>query len=814
MIDIRKIVRAVKLMIDKFSKKQRYIDEAFPPEYASLIRCPDKLDKNEAAKWEKITWIHCVDMADYMFAKVATRVTYSKLLQGQLGHCYITDILSSLAVAPERIQSLFSKSDGTSRENFEVTVYPYGVPTKVQVDGHFPYLGPCKALYFARTSTSELWPMVLEKAWAKYLGSYHDTLTADPSLAFTFFTGCATGHLINESLGEDELWDALADYQSKKFPMICRSRASHSVKEGMSYKALNLLADHYYSLLETRVEGYKKNKRVVRLRNSWGRVDWAEGLGVGYTVTTKAIIKRGDGMLTVDFSDFHKFFFGVIVCRYGEKYEPAKSKKVVSKKNNEGDSTVNSVDAQLIGEGSPSNKGNSEEAIPAVIDLGSGLLKRRMEMPISENSFETVVKFKVDKACQGTLQIVADNVRDGVTLGLLVGYRTPSFEYLASEQQISNELSLDVAFDKPGKCLCFVTVHDALREGCTKLVFNLTSDAVGEPKSLRHESKRVGYLCSMLKSGAMKVGEKSQLADEIYSYNCFSTINGDYSAVAYVNQSKSKTLYYEVTYKEKGAVQILPPYEDEASYRLVIPPGEERCVCIKRSRAFTTFIHGIKMSLEQPFDELLQMVKSKKLECTNDTEIEKGFNYRVYQHGFGYLLEFANSTGDTIFMAKFEYTLTNLKLAEESAPDFLAVELQPNQTKFAQLRVVDPFKLETMYSVKYARNSRKVGKSDEEIIKEIITSGKKLQIPKKDAFIASKYIDSNYCIYVSNGTKDTLEASITFKAPKNLDCNEGEIWKVTINPGGEGVLRIINQLDPFKATSCAFGVSFSFKHKK
>jgi len=792
-------------MINKSSKKQYGIDQTFPPEYSSLMKHPDKVDSKEQEKYKKLTWIHYTDLSEFIISKVVSRISYLKILQGQISNCYLTDILSSLAMIPERIQRLFSKSDKTSRNKFEVIVYPEEVPTTIEVDGYFPYFSPCNSLYFTRSSLSELWALILEKAWAKHLGSYSDIAFADPTLAFTFFTGFHTEYVMNSDMDEEKLWSELIECQEKKFPMICKTRACHVVKENMNYKALNLIAGHSYSLLEVKVEGYRKDKRVVKLRNSWGKIDWAEGLGLGYTIPTKSIIKRGDGLLSIAFSDFYKYFLGVIVCRYNEKSvkEKAVKPKRLSVENSPGEHSKE--DKLTI---------SSEGEIPSVIDLGSGNMRTRTEIPLTDNFFETVIIFKVDKPCQGTFQIIADNIQKGATLEMLIGYKEPSFEYITSEQLISNKLSVEVTFDKPGICLCFITVHDAFNYGSKKLIFSLTSDSINEQEIIDDNSKRINYLYSILKSCALKIGEKAELAEDIYSYNCFASINNDYSAVVYMNQSKNKTLYYEVNYKEKGAVQILPPFEDEASYRLIIKPGEEQLVCMRRNKNFTNFVYGVKISLEHPLDELIQMVKAKKLECVKDTVIDKGFNYKVYQHGFGFLLEFVNSTEDILFIAKFDYTLTNLKLIEETAPDSISFELNPKETKYAQLRVLDAFKLEIMYSVKYVKNSKKVGGSDEEIIKEVISSGKKLQIPKKDAFIASKYINSNYCIYVSNGTKDILEANITFKGPKNLDCNEGEVWKVIINPDEGGFLRVIKQLDPFKATSCAFGVSFSFKPKK
>lgn len=93
--------------------------------------------------------------------------------QGSLGDCHLLASLAAIAAQdPGFIQDMITDNgNGT----YTVTFYEDGEPVQVTVDDHFPLDADGDSAYAeAAGDPPELWPLIIEKAWAEYEGSYDD----------------------------------------------------------------------------------------------------------------------------------------------------------------------------------------------------------------------------------------------------------------------------------------------------------------------------------------------------------------------------------------------------------------------------------------------------------------------------------------------------------------------------------------------------------------------------------------------------------------------------------------------------------------
>eukprot|EP00826_Nyctotherus_ovalis_P054326 TRINITY_DN7106_c0_g1_i4.p1 TRINITY_DN7106_c0_g1~~TRINITY_DN7106_c0_g1_i4.p1 ORF type:complete len:750 (+),score=172.75 TRINITY_DN7106_c0_g1_i4:132-2381(+) len=748
------------MRISSLSKGSHFIDTHFPPNSASLVQNPQKLSGSDAAAWGMYTWVHCSDLPDSSEAKVANEVSPLYVTQGQLGNCYFVSVLVSLGLTPERVRSLICPEvKASKKEKFSVSVYPMGIRTQITVDGYFPYLEGCQSLAFSKSGASELWPMILEKSWAKYLGSYHNAVGLSSMAAFTFLSGFPSISIHHAKTTPEELWKTLAKAQENKFAMVCSSIDVQESQEDEKYSVFGLVSKHAYTLVEVKEkQGAKRVQKVVKIRNPWGRLEWIGGVGTNSNIMPSSIIRKGEGMFYMNFEDFYKYFDAVTICNYQ----------------------------------------------PTFFHETASLL-------LADNLVEYVVKVKVTKESAAYFQLILDFRKEMVPISMIIGYKNPKskkVEYIASEQMISSRIFIEETLKK-GKYICDLIIKDAKSQNHTNASFVVSTEGQHSVQLLNKRSKKDFYISSLLRTCILKQGKRERLAQGIYKYSSPTSILNNYFAGLYINFSVSTALYVEVQYADSRAVQILGLEGKDAKYQAVVKPREEKCICMKLNKSENGYRYTYKVLLDKPKLELIEEAHKGNLKKSSDVTLTKGFVYKSYQHDLGFIFEFANHTSDIIFNGKFEFTLTNLKIMEPCENDCLIIKLQPREVKYVVLKAKDPFSLRSTYSVSYMHESKAVSRSKDEIIGKLKNSGseKKLQ---NNASIYSKYIDNDYYLLVTNYTEKTLAFTLTFSNIKNLECSEGESWKEMLKPNEREKIKVLKQRKVFKETECSYKISYEF----
>lgn len=216
----------------------------------------------------------------------------SDINQGRLEDCYFLSALSVLAEGPHgtrRVERLLTTLELNAGGVYGARFFKRGFPVEVVVDDFVP-------CYYAKTSTAaatttvaqqalmprpvfslsktgELWPLILEKAYAKLHGSYQRIEAGAMSEALEDLTGAPTQLLSAQKLHVEELWARMQDAQARGFVM-CAGTFGNAAK----LRAVGLVPDHAYGVL-----GVQEHKgpqedhhgvRLVKMRNPWGNGEW------------------------------------------------------------------------------------------------------------------------------------------------------------------------------------------------------------------------------------------------------------------------------------------------------------------------------------------------------------------------------------------------------------------------------------------------------------------------------------------------------------------------------------------------------------
>ena len=253
------------------------------------------------------------------------------IVQGNLGDCYLISAMSVLK--EEHIKNCFilpkdiKPEDAVKAGAFLVRLFNGGEEEVfVLVDDYFyKYTDNPDWVYVHSDRSNEkervIWPMVLEKAYAKMYGGYDKIEGGLIHIALAELTGCVP-QLINiaTEYGDhiDQFWNKLLAYHENGY-LLGASTPNTEITEEVSQK--KMVKGHAYSILDVRE--YKDN-HLIKLRNphgkageewdgDWGDKDktrWTEGALISLTHK-----KADDGIFWMNINDFASEFKYLCVGR-------------------------------------------------------------------------------------------------------------------------------------------------------------------------------------------------------------------------------------------------------------------------------------------------------------------------------------------------------------------------------------------------------------------------------------------------------------------------------------------------------------------
>lgn len=275
----------------------KYNDRYFPPNSKSLGKVGgDDANQSSGKTKSDIAWVRASE-----FSKSGTmqlfgeKVNPMDICQGALGDCWLLAAMACMAEHPGAIQALFRSRVRDPRGHYKLRLFhaASGRWANIDVDDYIPCDKKAQTEgrmepMFCQPKNNELWPILLEKAFAKLCGSYAELEGGATVWALRAMTGdLARSFLLDAKEDKWRRWD-LADGKSRKdsgltstselkdhaemFKILVKYTKMQSVLSASGASgAGGLHKGHAYSILDVReVQGV----RLVQIRNPWGTGEW------------------------------------------------------------------------------------------------------------------------------------------------------------------------------------------------------------------------------------------------------------------------------------------------------------------------------------------------------------------------------------------------------------------------------------------------------------------------------------------------------------------------------------------------------------
>ncbi|XP_036393374.1 calpain-12 [Megalops cyprinoides] len=292
------------------------------PEFSAdqkSIGMPADPDPSNAVKWLRPKEIS----RDAKFIQDTTDTT--DICQGQLGDCWLLAALSCLTLHP-RLFTQVVPSDQSMDEPyagiFHFRFWQYGEWVEVVVDDRLPVRSGRLLFSYSRTR-NEFWSALVEKAYAKLIGSYGSLKGGNISEGMEDFMGGIARALPVSARTPRVLWRAIGASLSRGTLISCFIQAP-SMQDIGRVNSQGLVMGHAYAITETnKVQKESGEVLLLRLRNPWGFVEycgpWSDKCDDWDKLDSSEknkikLIKAEDGEFWINVEDFSKLFEMVEMC--------------------------------------------------------------------------------------------------------------------------------------------------------------------------------------------------------------------------------------------------------------------------------------------------------------------------------------------------------------------------------------------------------------------------------------------------------------------------------------------------------------------
>ena len=336
---------------DSLSKSSSpFTDEYFPPENNSLYSTKSSLksykvpslpsflskDKKKFLSQyalqnkDRYSWKRLSEILNLKDLNIFqnNKTSISDVQQGELGDCYFLSVLSALSENPERIKKLIPKSKISDKGIYECNVFLHGYEIPIVIDDYFPVIeNEDNNIAFAgiNQESKSIWPLLLEKVWAKCNLSYEDIINGNSADAFQFLSP-APFDTYYHSNDNKSLFDIIDNSIKKNYIVV--SDITLTENTNLDYLSkMGLLTNHAYNIIDTvTLKQNSAEVKLLKIRNLWGtnewKGDWSDNSGK-WTENFKRTVKlekKEDGIFWMAYEDFIQFYTSTHICQIHDDF--------------------------------------------------------------------------------------------------------------------------------------------------------------------------------------------------------------------------------------------------------------------------------------------------------------------------------------------------------------------------------------------------------------------------------------------------------------------------------------------------------------
>ena len=322
------------------STGKNFLDPVFPSDMKSLIGFEE--GGKPLSFYETLLWLRPHQFYGNKFTVVKEHCTMQDLNQGKLGDCYLLSAIAAISEHPHRIERIILNKDVNPQGVYAVNICMDGIWQEVVMDDSFPCFKKTKKPAFCSNQSLEIWPMLIEKAWAKAHGGYNNIISGLMREALKNLTGAPAATYFTKSDDPESHWRVLQDADQKDFIMGCASIDVKKSGDDSADQTTGLSGNHAYTLIgvteivtgegELRVKSPHEasspaNIRLVKLRNPWGKGEWngewsdSSPLWTSRVKQELGFTDKDDGIFYMGFQDWLNYFREYQICYYHDNYE-------------------------------------------------------------------------------------------------------------------------------------------------------------------------------------------------------------------------------------------------------------------------------------------------------------------------------------------------------------------------------------------------------------------------------------------------------------------------------------------------------------
>ena len=326
-----------------FSSKKEILNYESPT-IPKFLKDKKKLLLSQFALSQKdgrYSWAKLSEIKDTSKLKVITpnaKNLSEDVIQGELGDCYFLSTLSALAENPKNITNIVHNTK-VSDGNFEATIYIHGEPVKVVIDDSFPVANATKIAFAGiNEKTGNIWPMILEKIWAKCNKSYEDIIPGNSSDAFEFLTPAPFDHYFHTQEISNSLFKIIQDASDKNQIILADITETKNTNLDTLSK-MGLITNHAYSIIGTAVLKKPNGNEIqlIKMKNIWGTNEWIgdwSDKSLKWTQEFKKAVglqEKEDGVFWMSYDDYLQFYTTTHIAQIHSDY----NYNVIKMKNKE-----------------------------------------------------------------------------------------------------------------------------------------------------------------------------------------------------------------------------------------------------------------------------------------------------------------------------------------------------------------------------------------------------------------------------------------------------------------------------------------------
>ena len=744
--------------------------------------------------WKKFEWRKASEIYPEGFQIFDDEpIKHSDIKQGLLGTCYFISAIVSTISHLNRITDLFITKSVNISGIYAVKFIINGKLEVITVDDYFPVDIKTDLPAFTRSTKNLIWPLILEKAWAKLNGSFENIMYGYPHdvLSFLIPGPSLWINMKNMEYSIEQLWKIMTQEFWNNHIIW---GITHKTENWANLKKSGLVPNHCYSIIEwvhfsTKEEG---EIQLVKLHNPWGKFEW-KGPWHNKDKRWKKFLLRSTGwniwtpgLFYMPFKLYVKYFRTTTITKNEPEYQ-----------------------------------------------LESFYLKTHEKYAVLEINLESNSHVYLN-VNQINPRLLWSQIKDSQSSPwniMIAKVQTPDFflVYVDGKFWHERELFWDSKQRlQKGKYLIFIEIEWNEGTKCTDYYLSCYGENHIKIKDVTLKYKKEEIIKKMLISCAERkteayiysqeteTSEKGLTKIDLKRQMSVEDTGWDYGYILYSNKSTSTVLKEELNFGSMVGYTV-ENNENTPKIKVNIEPKTKKLILLKRNSDYPKFSVGFKSKILQDTEDLLKHVESKgKKHIVKTGWKEFNIFFYILEHPNGYIFQYHNNEKNLEFEATFSFSLKNLKITEEkssvkrrktwgkskpSHPTSWVIKLKPGESIVRRLEIINDYnKIAYKYNYSFKTIDNSISQEISTVSLKSIIKSKGTKYPlvmgaKIHYYIYDQVKGTYYFMFV-NQDKKTLKWEAQFELQNmKLEGPHGpdNVWQIILKPG-QSVIKIVNKV--------------------